>query len=580
MIAALGSISATGRTVTKLMVKRSQMALVSARFFCERRIGRQVSPNAGLDFRGEIMIRRILALCAVAAVITGVSVLVSTSNANATPSGYVAKSALIASDSVTTLDGIQKSGTPISLEQYAAEKAGFTVTVADWSSLTAADFAKYQLLIVGDPDCSDTSTQAVAKASVWSKVVMGKSGLNSLVGNRVLVGTDPEDHYAAGGGNAAPTDPSNPSTAGAEHLVQAGITYAGGVAGATGVYFDTSCDPVDLTSTLNALSATGTGFSQDTSPPCGGNVAQIASASSFASMQDSDIEGWSCSVHVTFPTFPADWQAIAVATDTSTTPTCGTDTTTKAKACGQAYVLAAGIGLTAAAPDLKLSPLTHTDGAGGNHTVTATVTSAGKPAVGVLVTFGVVGQNNGATGTCSPSNCKTTAAGKVTFTYHDGHGIGADTINASASIAGVIEHATATETWIKAVNRAPVANDQTLTTPENTALPITLSGSDPDGNTLTFSVLTQPKHGTLTGTGKNVVYTPSTGFTGGDSFTFQVSDGSLTATGQVGITVGQPPLANTGSKTERNLVFAGGLIAAGMLLTWLGRKPAPQRRRL
>src|SRR3954452_4426361 len=193
------------------------------------------------------MVRRIIAVAGACALLSGVSVLVTHAAAQAAPSGYVAKSALIASDSITNDDGITKSGDPISLEQYAAEKAGFTVTIKDWSTLKSADFAKYQLLIVGDPDCSDTSTQAVGSEALWTKVVMGKSGLNSLVGNRALVGTGPEDHYADGDGHAKPTDPNNPSTSGAEHLVQAGIAYAGGVAGATGVYFDTSCDPVDLT---------------------------------------------------------------------------------------------------------------------------------------------------------------------------------------------------------------------------------------------------------------------------------------------------------------------------------------------
>jgi hypothetical protein len=76
-------------------------------------------------------------------------------------------------------------------------------------------------------------------------------------------------------------------------------------------------------------------------------------------------------------------------------------------------------------------------------------------------------------------------------------------------------------------NRAPVANDQTLSTMENTPLTITLTASDPDGDPRTYTVLTQPEHGALTGTAPNLVYTPETGYLGPDSFTFKANDGKV-----------------------------------------------------
>src|SRR5690349_20293548 len=51
-----------------------------------------------------------------------------------------AHTALLNAQSVTVGDGIEKEGTPISLEQYAAERAGFEVTVAsgtEWEEMTA-----------------------------------------------------------------------------------------------------------------------------------------------------------------------------------------------------------------------------------------------------------------------------------------------------------------------------------------------------------------------------------------------------------------------------------------------------------
>ena len=45
---------------------------------------------------------------------------------------------------------------------------------------------------------------------------------------------------------------------------------------------------------------------------------------------------------------------------------------------------------------------------------------------------------------------------------------------------------------MSAVNDAPVANAQSVTTTEDTAKAITLSGSDVDGDPLTYTVVTQP----------------------------------------------------------------------------------------
>lgn len=73
---------------------------------------------------------------------------------------------------------------------------------------------------------------------------------------------------------------------------------------------------------------------------------------------------------------------------------------------------------------------------------------------------------------------------------------------------------------ITVVNRAPVANDQSLSTNEDTALPVTLTASDADGDALTYSVLTLPSNGTLSGTAPNLTYTPDPDYFGPDSFTF------------------------------------------------------------
>ena len=78
------------------------------------------------------------------------------------------------------------------------------------------------------------------------------------------------------------------------------------------------------------------------------------------------------------------------------------------------------------------------------------------------------------------------------------------------------------------VNDMPLADDQALETLEETPLDITLTASDTYPGTLTMNV-TDPMHGTLSGTAPNLTYTPDDDYYGPDSFTFTASDGFLTS---------------------------------------------------
>ncbi len=108
---------------------------------------------------------------------------------------------------------------------------------------------------------------------------------------------------------------------------------------------------------------------------------------------------------------------------------------------------------------------------------------------------------------------------------------------------------------INSVNDAPVANNLSVSTNLNQAVAITLTGSDVENDPLTFSVITQPQHGNLTGTVPNLTYTPATDYSGADSFTYRANDGNLNSpTATVSITVAssnQPPIAN-GQDVEVN----------------------------
>lgn len=98
------------------------------------------------------------------------------------------------------------------------------------------------------------------------------------------------------------------------------------------------------------------------------------------------------------------------------------------------------------------------------------------------------------------------------------------------------------------VNRAPLAVNDSATVDRNAAaisISVLANDSDPDGDTLTITATTAPANGTATISGSSVLYTPRAGFTGSDSFTYTISDGALTATATVNITVRiAPPVAN------------------------------------
>jgi len=76
-------------------------------------------------------------------------------------------------------------------------------------------------------------------------------------------------------------------------------------------------------------------------------------------------------------------------------------------------------------------------------------------------------------------------------------------------------------------NQTPTANPLQITTQEDAAKSFTLTANDPEKATLSYTVLTQPTRGALSGTAPNLTYTPNPNVDGADSFTFQVSDGTL-----------------------------------------------------
>ena len=118
------------------------------------------------------------------------------------------------------------------------------------------------------------------------------------------------------------------------------------------------------------------------------------------------------------------------------------------------------------------------------------------------------------------------------------------------------------------INDTPVANPQSVSTPEDTVRSITLTSVDPDGPATNYTLLSQPAHGALNGTAPNLTYIPTTNYNGSDSFTFSVNDGSLTsvvATVSITVTsVNDAPVASGDAYTlNQNTVLTNG--APGVL---------------
>jgi len=133
-------------------------------------------------------------------------------------------------------------------------------------------------------------------------------------------------------------------------------------------------------------------------------------------------------------------------------------------------------------------------------------------------------------------------SGADAFTYHVTDGT---TSSAAATI------------WITVtpVNNAPSAQGRLVRVARDVPISITLTGSDPDGSSISFQITSGPSIGTLSGLAPRVTYAPMAGFVGADAFTYTVSDGVLTsapATISVSVEVGNlPPLADAQSQKTR-----------------------------
>ena len=140
------------------------------------------------------------------------------------------------------------------------------------------------------------------------------------------------------------------------------------------------------------------------------------------------------------------------------------------------------------------------------------------------------------------------------------------------------------------LNTPPVADPQTVDTPQDTPVPITLTGSHADaGAVLSFKIIRLPNSGDLSDgtplaaprfiTGDMVTYTPNAGVTGTDSFDFiadHLTLASATATVTVNINPPPPepaPLPRMPSLQQQFDILSGDNVPAELAHSAIGQLP-------
>ena len=155
---------------------------------------------------------------------------------------------------------------------------------------------------------------------------------------------------------------------------------------------------------------------------------------------------------------------------------------------------------------------------------------------------------------------------QIVYTPNSGF-VGSDTFTyVVKDAAGALSTQATVTVTITGANARPIAQGQSIATTEDSAHPIVLTGTDAEGSALTFTIVAAPTHGTLTGTGANVIYTPASNYNGSDTFAFVVNDGvGDSAPATVAITVNAvndlPVASDLAVVTTKGQTVTGTLLA-------------------
>lgn len=261
------------------------------------------------------MIRKVMTL----ALLVGALIGLTLGTANAAPAPDA--------NSVLILD-ITVTGGAASLEAMKAAAAGHTVVVvnnATWLAMSAADFASYRSLNLGDATCPGVGTSPwldapTANRGTWGPVING---------NVITIGTDPVFHntYGSPGGGT---------------LVENGVKFAADEPTKTGYYGTLSCyyhdtapgTPVPVLDPFGLFTVTGVG--------CYNDAHVVASHPVTTGITDASVSGWFCSVHEAFDSYPSDFIPLVIARDPVGGPPLPGSKCFADGSCGVPYILVRG----------------------------------------------------------------------------------------------------------------------------------------------------------------------------------------------------------------------------------------------
>lgn len=212
-------------------------------------------------------------------------------------------SVLILADTVTGGAG--------SVEAVQATSLGLTpvvVSAAQWAATTAAEFATYRAIVLGDPTCGGSPTPvaaAEANRAVWGPVVTG---------NVVINVTDPVFHQSQGG----------------TQVTKSSINFAANAA-TTGAYISLSCyyASVPQATPVNppVIDPFGTFEVFGQLGGCPADIHIVAVHPALAGTTDATLSNWGCSAHGGFNAWPASFNVLAIAQDLPSVFTASDGTT-------------------------------------------------------------------------------------------------------------------------------------------------------------------------------------------------------------------------------------------------------------
>ena len=178
-----------------------------------------------------------------------------------------------------------------SAEYQAANKLGLRpelATDAEWAGMTAAKFAQYRVIILGDANCAslDKVSAALANRHVWGPAIDG---------NILVAGTAPVFN-------------------GATSVTEQAIQFAADMPGKTGLYMSLSCyyqnaapnTHVELLEPFGQFSVQGGG--------CYDRAHVVGEHPALPGIDDEAMSNWPCSVNAQFDSFPmANFAPLSVA---------------------------------------------------------------------------------------------------------------------------------------------------------------------------------------------------------------------------------------------------------------------------